>query len=174
MEKKEENTNEPVADILLSAKEKEITELKTVIQNLQKLVLGNLSRSKKLERTQQANEELKSELELAKEEISRIKKVNLDGEIKGKEEELNEIIEEVKKEKIDTELIEDLLETQKEFTESGSPFAQKQLKKYKERLIRVNEVNEEKVEKICQIKDELTKLEIMKENQLEARIEIIK
>lgn len=166
------NVNENIIDLSPQMKkmEREINELKKVIQDL---ALANTNFSKELKENRVQNKRLEKELQVIKKEVSQLKEVSLINGIQGKKEELDKIIVGMKNRLEDEELLEEVLEAQKEFTESNNSFAQKQLEKNKKRLLKSGQIRKEELDMICQKKAELTKLEKEVEQQ-ETKIEINK
>lgn len=77
-----------------------------------------------------------------------------------------------KLEESDLDNLDDLLEAQLEFSQSNDLYAEKQLEKSKKRLLREEKLTERELISICEVQDELAKLEIGTETKLEAKIEI--
>ena len=151
--------------------EDKITKLKT---GLQELAVTYSSLFNELKKTQEKNDQLEKKQELLQEEVFQLRANGLTSEVQKAEKKLNKIVTNIKNRLEEEELLEEVLEAQKEFTLTNSSFVAKQLEKYKKKLIK-NGIHEEEVKKVCEMKDELIKLEKkIEQQQLEARIEFNK
>ena len=133
---------------------------------LQQIEIGN--QAEELEREKRKNHELTKRLK----ELEQGKDQN---ELQTKKERLRRLIEKIRTVKMSENLgddLEDFLETQEEVIKNNNnSYAQRQLKRYKNRLL--EELTKEELEEISQLKTEIVKLEIQLENpteQTEARI----
>src|SRR6185312_13632076 len=151
--------------------EDKIAKLKT---GLQELAVTYSSLFNELKKTQEKNDQLEKKQELLKEEVFQLKENGLTSEVQKAEKKLNKIVTNIKNRLEEEELLEEVLEAQKEFTLTNSSFVAKQLEKYKKKLIK-NGIHEEEVKKVCEMKDELIKFnKKIEQQQLEARIEFNK
>ena len=151
--------------------EDKIAKLKT---GLQELMVTYSSLFNELKKTQEKNNQLEKKQELLQKEVFQLRANGLTNDVQKKEKKLNKIVANIKNKLEEKELLEEVLEAQKEFTLTKSSFVFKQLEKYKKKLIK-NGVREEEVKKVCEMKDELIKLEKkIEQQQLEARVEVNK
>jgi len=151
--------------------EDKITKLKT---GLQELTVIYSSLFNELKKTQEKNNQLEKKQELLEEEVFQLRANGLTNDVQKKEKKLNKIVANIKNKLEEKELLEEVLEAQKEFTLTKSSFVFKQLEKYKKKLIK-NGIREEEVKKVCEMKDELIELEKkIEQQQLEARVEVNK
>jgi hypothetical protein len=169
-----EENKEDNSDFSSSKKEEMEREMVELKEGLQKLTTAYDYLFKELKKVQEKNDQLEEGQELLREEIFQLRSSSLTNDINRKEKRLNKFVSSIKSRLKEDDLLEELLEAQKEFTLSKSSFAAKQLEKYKKKLVK-NGVREEEVKKLCETKDGLTKLEKeIEQQQFEARVEINK
>ena len=169
-----------------------ITELQTTIENLQGQLLDRENDKEKRglqqelftlrERTNHDEKEIErlvrkiGKLELENKSLKE-KVGSYRTEIRQKKE--TELVDKIKDIKIklkvdEIELVEELFEAHREATENSNSYAQKQLAKFKQKLLQGGKVSEKEIEEICQKQAELIKLEKEVENKLETKMEILK
>ena len=126
-------------------REQEIKELKEIINNLENLVIRS------------EDSFLVQKIENKRNQLEQLK-INLRNDLNGNWH----------------ETLEDVLEVKKAFIQSNNESTLNQLRKFKQRLLNSGQVNENKLNKLCQIQAELSFLELKLEQEqvFQAQIEI--
>ena len=72
------------------------------------------------------------------------------------------------------ETLDDLLEVQKAFIQSNNGFVRNQVIKFKQRLLNSGQINQNELQKVCQVQAELVFLELKleQEQDFQAQIEV--
>jgi len=165
-DKKDDNFSPPKKGEM----EKEIRDLKA---GLQKLTTAYERLFSELKKVQEKSDQLEEEQELLQEEVLQLRTTVLTNIFQKKIKKFNKVASNIKSRLQEEDLLEDLLEAQKEFSLGKSSFAVKLLEKYKNKLVRSG-IREEEVKRLCEMKDELIRLEKeIEQQQLETRIEVI-
>ncbi|CAG8442302.1 18411_t:CDS:2 [Gigaspora rosea] len=107
-------------------------------------------------------------------QLAKLSDKNSDENIKRKRRELDQDINRLKyrSDKNFRANLENLLEAKEEFVKSNNSYVQRQLEKSKKRLLDSKKVSVEEIENVCELQEELTVLELLQEQELEARQEI--
>ena len=167
-----------------------ITELQTAIENLQGQLLDRENDKEKRglqqelftlrERTNRDEKEIKrltrtiGKLELENKSLKE-KVGSYRTEIRQKKE--TELVDKIKDIKIklkvdEIELVEELFEAHREATENSNSYAQKQLAKFKQKLLQGGKVSEKEIEKALQLQIEIVNLRKEAEVGVENLIEV--
>ncbi|CAG8585941.1 42706_t:CDS:2 [Gigaspora margarita] len=100
--------------------------------------------------------------------LAKLSYKNSEENIKRKRRELEQDVNRLKYrlDEIFRDNLENLLEAKEESVKSNNSYAQRQLEKSKKRLLDSKKVSVEEIEKVCEIQEELTVLELLQEQKL--------
>jgi len=144
---------------------------------LQEITKNYLALNLEKEQLKQENKQLKENIQVLENLASQTEDIFLPAKIEEKREQLTSLEQEIKNnlEERWQETLEDLLEAQQTvFANNNDYYAQRQLKKFKKRLLDSQQISSEQLNKLCQIQNELSFLELrlIREQKFENRQEI--